>query len=133
MDAGPCPDCAAGRLVLRYYKGWFFGCSENAVTHCRGWMRAHQTTHEPIGDRADTKTREARTAAHRAFDPLWKRGLMPRDAAYRWLMAELGLSYSECHFSKFNLDQCRAAARVARRKLEGLTRAQQGPQWESAS
>jgi hypothetical protein len=47
-----------------------------------------------------------RSRAHSAFDPIWQNGEMSRNAAYRWLANELGLTRSECHMSLFDKAMC---------------------------
>lgn len=44
-------------------------------------------------------TLAARQAAHRAFDPLWKDGLLTRTEAYAILAQKLGIPLKKCHMS----------------------------------
>jgi hypothetical protein len=46
---------------------------------------------------AAPQTHAARSAAHAAFDPIWKSGRIKRGAAYQILAEELGLSRADCH------------------------------------
>lgn len=57
-----------------------------------------------------------RSAAHAAFDPLWQSGEMSRNAAYRWLASELGMSRDECHMSLFDAATCRRVVEACRRR-----------------
>lgn len=54
-----------------------------------------------------TRASKARARAHEAFDPLWQGGYMSRNAAYRWLAGELGMTQEECHMSRFDEVTCR--------------------------
>lgn len=71
---------------------------------------------------SDQPTRDARIAAHKAFDELWRS--LPeepacgersdsaepcrnkRSAAYMWLAEKLGLPLQECHIKQFDRGQC---------------------------
>ncbi len=39
-----------------------------------------------------------------------------RNAAYKWLAKELGMSLADCHFGHMDEAQCEAAIRVLKRK-----------------
>ncbi len=84
---------------------------------CEAWVGTHAGTrsHHPLGTLADAETREARKAAHAAFDPLW-RAKMRRDGAsktearlagYAWLAKRMGMRTNECHIAMFDAEQCR--------------------------
>lgn len=47
-------------------------------------------------------TLRARSAAHAAFDPIWKEGHLSRDQAYRRLGAFLGLRSREMHMAQLD-------------------------------
>lgn len=51
-------------------------------------------------------TLAARQAAHRAFDVIWKQGLMRREDAYGALAHQLGIPRAACHMS--NMDEAMA-------------------------
>jgi len=55
---------------------------------------------------ADFETRQARYAAHVAFDPLWKGGLMTKGIAYKQLGEYMGLPQKETHIGHFDIEQC---------------------------
>jgi hypothetical protein len=44
---------------------------------------------------------------HSSFDRLWKQRLMSRKQSYERLKSFLGISEKQCHFSKFNINQCK--------------------------
>lgn len=53
-----------------------------------------------------------RAKGHDAFDPLWQKGFMSRNEAYRWLSQEMDLDRENCHFSLFNEGQCNEAVKI---------------------
>lgn len=55
---------------------------------------------------ADQETRDARIAAHTAFDSLWKVGPLRRAEAYKWLREVMGLSAKKAHIGMFSKEQC---------------------------
>lgn len=60
----------------------------------------------PLGRLANAELRAAKQAAHAAFDPLWKSGLMRRRKAYGWLAKQLDIPVQECHIGMFDVPQC---------------------------
>jgi hypothetical protein len=112
-----CPYCGAKvRLVdsAELYAGVSYGYALacERFPDCDAYVGCHRGTTEPLGTLADAKLRQARRAAHAAFDPIWKRGLMARAEAYWWLGRRLGLSESETHVALFDVGQCLAVVEV---------------------
>jgi len=64
---------------------------------------------------ADQETRDARRAAHAAFDPLWqgRRAPMSRSEAYRWLAYVLGCNQEQAHIGHLDADMARRVAAEA--------------------
>ena len=66
------------------------------------------------------KLKKKRKEAHEYFDYIWlykhynsgKPAKQWRRKAYRWLAKKMGLSIEDCHFSKFNVDQCIQAIEI---------------------
>lgn len=86
-------------------------------TGCGAYVGLHPFTAIPLGTVALAPLREARKAAKRAFNPLWRNGAaMTRTEAYAWLAGELGLPVNECHIGWFEIDQCNAAIAAIQRK-----------------
>jgi len=73
---------------------------------CNAWVGCHGDSHKPLGELADEPLRNARMAAHAAFDPVWKDGLLGREAAYEWLAQALAISRHRCHIGMMELDDC---------------------------
>jgi hypothetical protein len=65
-----------------------------------------------MGRLANPELRRAKSAAHAAFDPLWKSRKMGRKQAYAWLARELGISVANCHIGMFDVDACRSVVKV---------------------
>jgi ssDNA-binding Zn-finger/Zn-ribbon topoisomerase 1 len=95
-------------LLKKSRYGQFYGCSrwpDCACTH-----GAHPDG-SPKGIPGDKATREARIAAHEAFDRLWKPrgepGKMPRSEAYRILREMMDMTAGEAHIARFTKEQCK--------------------------
>jgi hypothetical protein len=69
---------------------------------------------------ADAELRAAKSAAHAAFDPLWKskaarEGISKskaRGKGYRWLAEQLGIDAKDCHIGMMDAPTCRRVVRV---------------------
>jgi len=60
----------------------------------------------PISVPANYSTRQARRAAHEAFDSLWKSGIFKRSQAYKQLAQHMCMETKDTHIAQFNSDQC---------------------------
>jgi hypothetical protein len=87
-------------------------CNAYVGTHKAGlgWGKGTR----PKGTLADAPTRNARKAAHAAFDPIWMEGDMSRGKAYAWLAQSLGLSVEETHIGVFNVETCQRVITLAK-------------------
>jgi hypothetical protein len=88
-----------------------------ACMPCRAWVGCHPHTITPLGILANAELRQARMAAHAAFDPLWTNGKVSRSQAYGWLAQKLGLAREHVHIGMFDkatcqrvVDECREMA-----------------------
>ena len=83
---------------------------------CDARVGCHRGTPSPLGTLANAELRAARNAAHRAFDPLWKKGgpfhRAGRGVAYAWLAGGLGLRVAECHIAMFDLETCERVVKM---------------------
>lgn len=98
-----------------------------ACTRCRTWVGCRPGGTMPLGRMADAATRAARSAAHRAFDPLWwnkrptdRPAFRTRGGAYSWLARKLGLEIKECHMGLFDIATCSRVIETCRRAVEEL-------------
>lgn len=78
---------------------------------CSAYVGCHRDG-KPLGRLADAELRGLKMKAHEAFDPMWKRGIMDRNEAYRWLAGKMGISKRKCHIGMFTPDQCREVVRI---------------------
>lgn len=111
MTAPVCPDCktpgrlTSGREVFPRrrdlaHKG-FWVCDA-----CDARVGCHPGTSNPLGGLANKALREARMAAHDAFDPLWRSGRMTRSEAYAWLAQHVGVTPDQAHIGMFDILKC---------------------------
>lgn len=107
-----CADCGAPMRLKKSKYGKFYGCTR--YPKCDGIHGAHQESGAPLGTPANKATRQARIAAHAAFDAVWKRGFLHRSGAYRWLADALGITTDECHIGQFDAEMCRRVVEVCR-------------------
>jgi hypothetical protein len=83
-------------------------------SHPLAYVGCHPGTENALGSPADTETRKARSAAHAAFDPLWKGKAMGRWEAYKWLAATLGIHPDACHIGMMSADMARRVVEAVR-------------------
>ncbi len=81
---------------------------------CWAYVGTHKRSGLPLGRLADKDLRSAKSAAHRAFDPIWQSKKMKRGDAYAWLARELGISSKDCHIGEFDQIQCGAVMKAVR-------------------
>lgn len=77
---------------------------------CDAYVGCHKggDGRKPLGRLANADLRAAKSAAHRAFDPMWRDDstFEKRHHAYAWLAGELGIGLGDCHIGMFDLEQC---------------------------
>lgn len=109
VEAPVCLECGGegtlvtGREIYPHrpdlYAKSFWRCS------CGAYCGCHGMTTKPLGHPCGPVTRAARSAAHAAFDPIWKRGVMDRSAAYAWLSSATGIESERCHIGMMTAEQ----------------------------
>lgn len=136
IEPDPVPCNCGGRLHFREGKyGCYFRCDTCGLgIACRRDGR-------PFPMPPSAKLRALRSAAHMAFDPLWRRiftlpaymdvlrsrgnkgrrvrrrtTTMARNRAYLWLACQLGISREKCHIGLFDPDTCREVIQVCEGK-----------------
>lgn len=88
------------------------------LCRCGAYCGCHSNTWRPLGYPCGPETRKARSAAHDAFDHLWRGGSMSRGDAYAWLAEAMRLpSPEECHIGMMTAEQAREVARLSVLKL----------------
>lgn len=126
-DALACPDCGSPMVLRPSRYGQFYGCSQFPA--CRGTHGAHPDG-KPLGVPANTETKQARIAAHAAFDPLWQDApslyrieddyetackrirRRARLRAYTWLSEQMGIPFHDCHIGNFDKATCERVVQV---------------------
>lgn len=74
---------------------------------CKAYVGCHKNSEAvPLGRLANADLRKAKSAAHAAFDPIWKNGRMKRGNAYLWLSERLGITKDICHIGMFDEKTC---------------------------
>ena len=112
-----------GRLDFANSNFWkCFGCDAYVGCHRAGTysvVKGHRVEHvgtEPLGILANAQLRRAKSAVHEVFDPLWKSGLMGRNAAYQWLAKQLGIPKRLCHIGLFDIERCNQVIRIVKQR-----------------
>jgi hypothetical protein len=96
-------------------------------TPCKAYVGCHPGTENPLGRLADAELRQAKMAAHAAFDPIWKEGRTYRRDAYAWLAQALNLTPDECHIGMFDKEGCQRVVEVCR--LRDEPKPLENPDW----
>jgi hypothetical protein len=84
---------------------------------CEAYVGCHKYGDgtRPLGRLANRELRDAKQAAHTAFDPLWRgRGKtdLTREEAYSWLAEQLEIDRKQCHIGEFDVIQCRKVVAI---------------------
>lgn len=89
------------------YAKHFYRCA------CGAYCGCHPNSIVPLGHPCGPETRKARSAAHAAFDPLWKNGgPMSRHQAYKWLAQQLGIDPAFCHIGMMTAERARRVVEI---------------------
>lgn len=79
---------------------------------CGAYCGCHPKTIKPLGYPCGPTTRKARSAAHAAFDPLWRKGTMNRRDAYLWLAKHMNIPAASCHIGMMTEDQAKKVVEI---------------------
>lgn len=85
------------------------------------YVSCHGTSEKPLGRLANKDLRQAKSAAHRAFDQLWRSKLLKRQDAYKWLAKQMNKSGADCHIGMFDISECQQVVELSRTKLIELS------------
>ena len=107
-----CPYCGAtavlqkGSFVYgdRSKEEYLYVCSN--YPRCDSYVGVHTGTKIPKGILANPELRNKRIKTHKVFDLLWKRGLMTKKEAYRWMEYAMGLPKDSGHIANFSDYRC---------------------------
>lgn len=84
---------------------------------CGAYVGVHKGTDRAKDRLANAELRRCKIEAHRYFDELYKRGLMRRREAYKWLSDQLGLPPEYTHIGMFNPETCAKVVDVSKKYL----------------
>ena len=87
---------------------------------CGAYVGCHDGTKNALGSPCKAVTRQARIAAHAAFDPLWRAKIKrdgcsktkARGAGYKWLADQMGIPRKECHISMMTTERARQVVAI---------------------
>ncbi len=124
-----CPYCGSetklvdSSIIYRRSYGPAWVCAR--YPSCDSYVGCHPGTEKPLGRLANKELRDAKMAAHAAFDPIWRTPSISRTprqmrhVAYRWLADRLGINPKQCHIGWFDAEMCRRVVEVCA-KAEAL-------------
>ena len=107
-----CPYCGAAAVLQKgsFVYGdkskeeYLYVCSN--YPRCDSYVGVHTGTKIPKGILANPELRNKRIKTHKVFDLLWKRGLMTKKEAYRWMEYAMGLPRDSGHIANFSDYRC---------------------------
>jgi len=93
------------------------------LCECGAYTSCHDGTERAKGRPAARPTRDARIAAHAAFDRLWQAKAerdgcsksAARKAGYKWLAEQLGIAPKDCHIAMMDRADALRVAQLCRR------------------
>jgi hypothetical protein len=126
-----CPHCnrpaelVTGRTIYPHrrdlFEKWFWRC-----VPCRAQVgHASAGTTNELGRPSNKELRDAKMAAHAAFDPIWKSKSMSRKEAYQWLADVLATTRS-VHIGESDVETCKRVIELCLLHHERQGRAQSG-------
>lgn len=122
-----CPYCKANAELVdsaEIYNGKSYGMAW-LCRPCGAYVGCHKNSriHMPLGRLANAELREAKIAAHAAFDAAWKETLdVSRTKAYAWLARTLHIHPSKCHIGMMDVDMCNKVIEVCKDGMENTGR-----------
>lgn len=110
-----CPYCGAPTKLVddSQIYGRSYGSKCYICEPCGAWVGCHRNTDKALGRIANRELRQWKHQAHEAFDPLWKKGYLPRAVAYEILSLALGLPKEQTHIGMFDDSLCRKVIRFS--------------------
>lgn len=110
-----CPYCGSVAAKVLSPWGWKYECAP-----CDARVGCHRGTDKPLGSLANGELRQARIAAHTAFDREWRDLHIPRSRAYGWLAKRLDLPRTACHIGMFTVAQCKHVVEIMRFGMDDM-------------
>ena len=120
-----CSYCERPAVFQASSEGLYGGTDYGPVwlcPHCQAWVGCHEGRNKPLGRLANKDLRQAKMAAHAAFDRLWLAKWRrerchknkARHAGYKWLASQLGIDGRVCHIGYMNAAMCRQVVEICR-------------------
>ena len=91
-------------------------CSKYPV--CDAYVGVFKDNLTPKGTLANSELRNKRIRAHKAFDEIWRSGIMSRGQAYQWMQHKFGLSKDQAHIGCFSDYMCLQLLKACNEVLE---------------
>ena len=101
-----------GKAIERYV----YVCSRYPA--CNSYVGVHENTLLPKGTLANGDLRNKRIRAHKAFDSIWKIGIMNKAEAYRWMQYRFGLTSQQAHIGFFSEYMCEQLIQECEKALQ---------------
>ena len=115
-----CPYC--GRAAVLKHAAYVYG--DNAVEDhvyvctgypaCDAYVGVHHGSLRPKGTLANGDLRNLRIKAHKLFSLFWKKDIMTKKEAYRWIRYKFAMTEEQAHIGNFSeymcgqfMDECR--------------------------
>lgn len=119
-----CPYC--GRTAVLQKGSYVYGdkakeeylyvCSN--YPECNSYVGVHAGTKIPKGTLANPELRNKRIRTHKVFDLLWKKNVMSKKEAYRWMEYKMGLPKNTGHIANFSDYRCEELMRICKNVLK---------------
>ena len=85
---------------------------------CDSYVGVLPHSNEPKGSLANGELRNLRIHAHHVFDEIWKRGIMSRKDAYRWMRDQFFMTGEQAHIGNFSEYMCQRLMEKSQALLE---------------
>lgn len=97
---------------------------------CDAYVGCHKYSTNAKGSLANKELRDARQAAHAAFDPIWELKMArsgcdrqsARENAYQWLSRQLNIAREETHIAMFDLLHCQAVVKLCNEWIKTMAK-----------
>ena len=125
-----CPYCgrtAVLRPASYVYHGKLFDPAQRLYVcagypECNSYVGVHSGTLRPKGTLANSELRNLRIRTHKAFDQIWRSGVMSRPEAYHWLQDITGLRTEQTHIAMFSEFRCKQVIRACEQVMQNQGR-----------
>ena len=92
----------------------YVGCHKKGAWFWQSGVKKTSDGTIPLGRLANANLRRAKSAAHAAFDPIWRCGQMSRKNAYALLATKLNIDKDDCHIGMMDEIFCYKVVEIAK-------------------